>query len=330
MSTSKGTKIKSVSYSKYGYLFCIPFMLAFLVFWLYPTIYTLIIGFTDLRGPAAQGMHFLKEPFANFASILKSKTFREALGNTVLLWIINFIPQITLALLLTAWFTSANRKIRGQGLFKVMFYLPNIITSATVAILFSALFGYPMGPVNDLIQTLGRATPFDFRSSPWAAKLVVAFIQFWKWYGYTTIILISGVLGINPALFEAAQIDGASNRQTFFKVTLPCMRTILIFTLITSLIGGLNMFDIPKLYISNGGPGTATMTASIFIYIKGFAGTYQYNEAAAASMILFILVAILSSFIFVLMQDRYEVRAKRERRKEERALRKAAKEAIGT
>ena len=76
--------------------------------------------------------------------------------------------------------------------------------------------------------------PFDFSTSPWAAKIVVAFIQFWQWYGYTTIILISGVLGINPELFEAAEIDGASPRQTFFQITLPCMRTILIFTLITS------------------------------------------------------------------------------------------------
>ena len=119
------------------------------------------------------------------------------------------------------------------------------------------------------------------------------------------------MLGINPELFEAAEIDGASPSQTFFRITLPCMRTILIFTLITSLIGGLNMFDIPKLYIWNGGPANATMTTSVFIYAQAFSGSYLYNKAAAASMIMFVIIAILSGVTFFLMRDRSEVKAKR-------------------
>jgi len=309
----KKPKIKSVSYAKYGYLFSLPFIVIFLVFMLYPTLFTAVIGFTDFKGVVATSFKFLEHPFDNFASILANKTFRASLVNTIEIWVMNFIPQIGLALLLTAWFTNRSRKIRGQGAFKVLFYLPNIITAATVAILYSALFGYPIGPVNDILQSLHLTSkPFDFSTSPWAAKCVVAFIQFWQWYGYTTIILISGVLGINPELFEAAEIDGASPRQTFFQITLPCMRTILIFTLITSLIGGLNMFDIPKLYIWNGGPANATMTTSVFIYAQAFSGTYLYNKAAAASMIMFVLIAILSGFTFFLMRDRSEVKAKRE------------------
>ena len=309
----KKPKIKSVSYAKYGYLFSLPFIVIFLVFMLYPTLFTAVIGFTDFKGVVATSFKFLEHPFDNFASILANKTFRASLVNTIEIWVMNFIPQIGLALLLTAWFTNRSRKIRGQGAFKVLFYLPNIITAATVAILYSALFGYPIGPVNDILQSLHLISkPFDFSTSPWAAKCVVAFIQFWQWYGYTTIILISGVLGINPELFEAAEIDGASPRQTFFQITLPCMRTILIFTLITSLIGGLNMFDIPKLYIWNGGPANATMTTSVFIYAQAFSGTYLYNKAAAASMIMFVLIAILSGFTFFLMRDRSEVKAKRE------------------
>jgi multiple sugar transport system permease protein len=174
---------------------------------------------------------------------------------------------------------------------------------------------------------MGSGKAFDFSTDPLAAKLVVAFIQFWMWYGYTTIILISGVLGINPELFEAAEIDGASSSQTFFRITLPCMRNILVFTLITSLIGGLNMFDIPKLYIWNGGPANATMTASVFIYAQAFSGSYMYNTAAAASMIMFVIIAALSVLIFILMRDKYEVRAKREGRRADRALLKAKKEA---
>ena len=305
-------KVKGVSYAKYGYLFSLPFIIVFLVFMLYPTLFTAVIGFTDLKGVVATSFKFLEKPFDNFASIIANKTFRTSLVNTIVIWTMNFIPQMGLALLLTAWFTNRSRRIRGQGAFKILFYLPNIITAASVAILYGVIFAYPVGPINDILQSLHLIkAPFDFSTSPWAAKIVVAFIQFWQWYGYTTIILISGVLGINPELFEAAEIDGASPRQTFFQITLPCMRTILIFTLITSLIGGLNMFDIPKLYIWNGGPANATMTTSVFIYAQAFSGSYLYNKAAAASMIMFVIIAILSGVTFFLMRDRSEVKAKR-------------------
>jgi multiple sugar transport system permease protein len=326
-----GKRTKSVSYAKYGYIFSIPFIVTYLIFSLYPTLFTAVIGFTDLKGVTTQDFSYLKEPFANFKTILNNATFQNSFMNTVIIWVINFIPQIGLALLLTAWFTSRGRKIRGQGAFKVMFYLPNIITTATVAILFSSFFGYPVGPANDILTSLHAiAGPFDFSTSPWAAKLVVSFIQFWMWYGYTAIILISGVLGINPELFESAEIDGASSRQTFFHITLPCLRTIVLFTLITSLIGGLNMFDIPKLYIWNGGPANATMTTSVFIYAQAFSGSYMYNRAAAASMIMFVIIVALSAIVFFLMRDKYEARANRQIRRNRRVLRRMNKEAAAS
>jgi multiple sugar transport system permease protein len=321
-------RVKSVSYAKYGYIFSLPFILTFLFFSLYPTLFTAVIGFTDFKGVTTQTFHFLKEPFANFAGVLNNVTFQNSLRNTVVIWVINFIPQLGLALLLTAWFTGRKRKIRGQGAFKVMFYLPNIITAATVAILYASLFAYPVGPVNDILKSLHLTdAPFDFSTSPWGAKLVVAFIQFWMWYGYTAIILISGVLGINPELFESAEIDGASPSQMFFRITIPCLRTILLFTLITSLIGGLNMFDIPKLYIWNGGPVNETMTTSVFIYAQAFSGAYLYNRAAAASMIMFVIIAALSAVVFYMMRDRYEARALKQQKRDQRARSKAKKEA---
>ncbi len=320
---------KGVSYAKYGYLFSLPFIIAFLIFMLYPTLFTAVIGFTDFKGVATTTFKFLEHPFDNFVSIFKNQTFRDSLVNTIVIWVLNFIPQISLALLLTAWFTNRSRKIHGQGMFKVLFYLPNIITAATVAILYAAIFGYPIGPVNDILQSLHlMGKPFDFSTSPWAAKLVVAFIQFWQWYGYTTIVLISGVLGINPELFEAAEIDGATPSQTFFRVTLPCMRTVLVFTLITSLVGGLNMFDIPKLYIWNGGPANATMTTSVFIYAKAFSGTYLYNQAAAASMIMFVIIAALSGVTFYLMRDRSEARAKKAMKRIDAAVKRSKEAAV--
>ncbi len=318
---------KGVSYAKYGYIFCIPFVLAFLVFSLYPIIYTAVIGFTDFKGLGKTDFNFLENPFQNFQQILKNPSFKESLGNTVLIWVINFIPQILLALLLTAWFTSHRRKIKGQGAFKVLFYMPNIITAATIAILFNSLFGYPMGPVNDLFKIFGWSSePVNFLINKWTARGIVAFIQFWMWYGYTMIVLISGVLGMNPELFEASEIDGASGTQTFFYVTLPNLRTILLYTLITSMIGGLQMFDIPRLFLL-GGPDNATLTTSVFIYNQAFSGSYMYNRAAAASMIMFVIIAVLSAVVFYIMRDKYAAQLKKEKRNQMKELRKAEKAA---
>ena len=309
---------KSVSYAKYGYIFSAPFVLAFLIFSLYPIIYTAVIGFTDLKGLGKTNFKFLENPFQNFITIFKNPSFQVSLSNTAVIWIINFIPQILLALLLTAWFTSARRKVKGQGLFKVLFYLPNIITAASIAILFNALFGYPMSPMNDILMKLGIIdAPTNFMLDKWTTRGIVSFIQFWQWYGYTMIVLISGVLGINPELFEASEIDGATGAQTFFYVTLPCLRTIMLFTLVTSLIGGLNMFDIPRL-LALGGPDNATLTSSVFIYNQAFQGSYLYNRAAAASMIMFVIIAILSGALFFFMRDRYAVKQKKLERKAKR------------
>jgi multiple sugar transport system permease protein len=134
------------------------------------------------------------------------------------------------------------------------------------------------------------------------------------------IVLIAGVLGISPAIFEAAAIDGATNVQTFFRITLPSLRTILLYTLITSMIGGLQIFDIPKLFL-NGGPDNATLTTSVFIYNQAFSGSYLYNRAAAASLIMFGIIAALSALLFYIMRDRDAEILK----KEQKALLKAAR-----
>lgn len=311
-----------LSYARYGYIFSIPFVTAFILFSLYPTVYTAILGFTDMKGLLTTQFKFLSDPFQNFRTIMNNASFRLSLLNTLKIWIINFIPQILLALLLTAWFTSSRHRIRGQGFFKVSFYLPNIITAATIAILFNVLFGYPMGPVNDSLVKAGiLAQPYYFLSDKMASQLIVSFIQFWMWYGYTMIILISGVMGINPEIFEAADIDGANSAQVFFRITIPNIRTILLFVLITSMIGGLNMFDIPKLF-NLGQPGNATLTVSLFIYNQAFSGSYLFNRAAAASMIMFVIIAFFSMLIFLLMRDKKEAQERRDIRRLSRQVKR--------
>ncbi|HBG12933.1 MULTISPECIES: carbohydrate ABC transporter permease [Clostridia] len=320
-------KRKHSGYAKWGYIFCLPFTIAFLIFTLYPIIFTTVIGFTDCKGLGTVKFHFLvDDPFLNFKNILANPSFQKSFRNTIGMWICNFIPQIGLALLLTAWFTDNRNHIKGKGLFKVLFYMPNIITAATVAILFNALIGYPMGPVNDILMTLGITDqPINFQVNKAVARGSVSFIQFWTWYGYTMIILISGVLGISPEIFESAEVDGASRIQTFFYITIPNLKTILLFTLVTSLIGGLQMFDIPKLFLL-GGPDNATLTTSVFIYNQAFSGSYLYNRASAASMIMFIIICAASAVLFFTMRDKDEAELEKLTKQQEREYRKMQKE----
>lgn len=316
---------KSFSYAKYGYLFSIPFVVVYAIFSFYPTLNTAILGFTDAKGMMSlTSWHFLpaEDFFKNFVQIFKNPMFMIAFKNTVLLWTLNFIPQIALALLLTAWFTSRRNELRAQGFFKVVFYMPNIITAASIALLYNKLFAYPIGPVNSLLQALHIVDePINFLVKTSATRGIIAFIQFWMWYGYTMIILISGVLGINPDLYEAAELDGATNSQMFWKITMPNLKTILLYTLITSMIGGLNMYDIPQLF-NKGNPANSTLTVNMYIYNQAFSGSYQYARAAAASMVMFVIIAIASVLVFLLFNDE-DGKAKREAK---RAARRARKE----
>ncbi|MCL2440354.1 MAG: sugar ABC transporter permease [Treponema sp.] len=306
-----------VSYAKYGYIFSLPFVITFLFFMLYPLIYTIVIGFTDLRGIGRTDWNFLEKPFDNFVSVLNNNTFRVSTINTFKIWFINFIPQLFLALLLAEWFTNQRHRINAQGIFKVLFFMPNIITAASIAVLFNVLFMFPEGPIQDFLVMLGNRGVIDFQKGEFnfltnrtASQFIVAFIQFWMWYGYTMLILISGILGLNPSMYEAAEIDGATSVQQFFFITLPNLRTIMIFVLVTSMVGGLNMFDIPRLF-NNGMPDNATSTLSLFIFNQAYAGSYLFNRAAAASMIVFIIIAVLSSAVFFLMRDKDAIKSKK-------------------
>ena len=320
-------KTKSFDYAKWGYIFCLPFFIAWLIFSLYPTLYTVVIGFTDLKGVGKVDWHFLSgDIFANYKAVLGSDGFQRALKTTVKLWVCNFIPQLGLSLLLTAWFTDRRFKIKGEGAFKVMFYMPNIITAATIAILFNAMFGYPMGPINDILTRFHiLKEPFQFLVKKGWAQGIIIFIQTWMWYGYTMIVLISGVLGISPEIFEAAEVDGANGWQTFWLVTIPNIKTILLFTLVTSLIGGLNMFDIPNLFML-GGPDNSTTTTSLYIYNLAFKGGYQYNRASAASMVMFVLIVISSAVLFYFLRDKDEVALERIKKEQIKASKYRMKE----
>jgi multiple sugar transport system permease protein len=300
--TAKPKKLaKRKNRNKWGYIFVAPFFIFFLIFNFYPMFYTIYLSFTDLAGWATEP-NFVG--FQNFINIAQNQLFRRAISNTFILWIVNFIPQIILAFLLAYWFTNRRLHLKGIGFFKSMFYLPNIITAASVAMIFRSLFSYPRGPLNLLMLDWGLiSSPIDFYRSVTFTRLIVSFIQFWMWYGQTTIVLQAGILGIDESLFDAARVDGATDWQTFTKVTMPLMKPITLYVLITSLIGGLQMFDIPYL-LTGGGPHQAVETMITFIYKQAFTGGRNLNVAATGSVVLLLMTVILSLLVFNSFRDR--------------------------
>lgn len=286
---------------KFGYIFILPFFVVFAIFSLYPTIYTIFLSFTDLAGWAKE---YTLVGFSNFINVFNNQLFRQSVFNTFVLWIINFIPQILLAFVLAYWFTNKRLNLKRVNLWRSIFYLPNIITAASVALIFYALFSFPRGPLNLLFVEWGIfEAPYDFFRNQTITRLIVSFIQFWMWYGQTTIVLMAGVLSIDESLFEAAKVDGATDWQSFIKITLPLLKPITLYVLITSLIGGLQMFDIPLL-LTNGGPNGSVETMMTFIYKQAFQGGRNLNIAATGSVILLLITVFLSLFVFNLFKER--------------------------
>lgn len=298
---NRSGKGKLEGYNRYGYIFLAPFLLAFLIFQLYPILYTIFLSFTNLKG---WNTEYQIVGFQNYLTLFGNELFIKSIENTFILWIINFVPQVLIALLLAAWFTNVRMNVKGKGFFKVVFYLPNIITAASVAIIFYALFSYPRGPINVILQNIGiLSEPFEFFRSATGTRGIVSFIQFWMWYGQTMLVVISGILSINTSLFESAMVDGANDRQIFRKITLPLLKPILLYVMVTSLIGGLQMFDIPFL-LTEGNPENSVLTITMYIYKQAFTGSRNFDMAASASVILLLISVVLSVMMFRLFRER--------------------------
>ncbi|MDR0377411.1 MAG: sugar ABC transporter permease [Spirochaetaceae bacterium] len=305
--------------NRWGYFFVAPFIVVFLIFTLWPTVYTVMLGFTDLRGLRAD---FTFVGGANFVRLVQDPYFWGAIQNTFIIWGINFIPQLGVALVLSIWLSDVRLNLAGKGLFRAVIYMPNLLTAVSVALLYRSLFGYPSGPVNQFLFSLGfhveeirdgqvvqQAFNF-FRSVPFTRGLV-AFIQWWMWYGHTVILLMAGITSIPISLYESAVVDGANSRQTTWNVTLPLLRPIMLYILITSMIGGMQMLDIPFLLTDmRGAPDFKIRTTTVYQYNMAFQGRNDYAYASAISIGVFIITIILALLIFFFLQDRSELKKK--------------------
>lgn len=232
----------------------------------------------------------------NFKTILTPDLLKYA-GNTLILWLLGFIPQIAASLLLAVWLTDEAMKIKGKGFFKTVIYMPNLIMAAAFAMLFFALFS-DIGPINWILQNLGIVNaPIRFMSSVWWTRALIAIMGFLMWFGNTTILLMAAVLGVDTAVYEAARLDGASSFKIFTKITVPLIRPVLAYVLITSMIGGIQSFDVPQILTGgSGGPDRTSMT--LIMYLNNLLYNKNYGLAGALSVILFIATAVLSIFVF--------------------------------
>ena len=260
-------KSKSISYAKWGYLFILPFFVCFLIFSLIPLVDTIRYSFFEYyrSGIKEVGPNFIG--LENYISLLKSDMFKYG-GNTLILWVIGFIPQIVIALLLASWFTDIRLKIHGKQAFKVIIYLPNLIMASAFAMLF---FATRQGMVK-------------------------------KVAGNTTIMLMAAIMGISPDIFEASELDGCGGLKRFFYITLPLIRPILAYTLITSIIGGLQMFDVPQILTNGqGNPDRTSMT--LIMFLNSHLKSKNYGMAGALSVYLFIISGILCFIVYRMTND---------------------------
>ena len=294
-------KLKTVSYAKWGYLFILPFFLSYAIFSLIPLADTIRNSFYEYYAFGLKTVGPNWTGLSNYISLLSSDLPKYA-WNTFVMWILGFVPQIVVALVLASWFTDARLKIRGKQFFKVVIYLPNLIMASAFAMLFFALFSNA-GPINNILLNMGViGEAIRFMESTLGARTLVGLMNFLMWFGNTTIMLMAAIMGINPSIFEAAELDGRTHLQKFFKITLPQIKPLLTYTLITSLIGGLQMFDVPQILTGGkGAPDRTTMT--LIMYLNKHLQAKNYGIAGALSVFLFIISAILCWFVFKMNTD---------------------------
>lgn len=313
-------KQKSISYAKWGYVFILPFFLCYFIFSLIPLIDTIRYSFYEYyrSGIKEIGPTFIG--IENYVSIWQSDMLKYG-ANTLILWIIGFIPQIVIALLLAVWFTDIRLKIHGKQFFKVVIYLPNLIMASAFAMLFFTMFS-ASGPINSILLSLGIIQQrIDFMGSVFGVRSLIGFMNFLMWFGNTTIMLMAAIMGISGDIFEASEIDGCSGMKRFFYIILPLIRPILAYTLITAIIGGLQMFDVPQ--ILTNGHGTPDRSATTLImFLNNHLKSRNYGMAGALSVYLFIVSAILCFIVYRMINDKdpdgLKAASKRKKREEKR------------
>ena len=268
-----------------GWAFLLPAALLIFVFCFYPMVQALILSFQKGTGSAVQ-----PAGFANYARILKDATFQQCLFNTIFYFVIQVPIMLILALILAQLLNSPD--IKGKGIYRTMIFLPCATSLVSYSMIFKSLFAND-GLVNRVLSTVGIPT-VDWFQNAWAARWVIVIALVWRWTGYNMVFYLAGLQNIDYSIYEAARIDGASPLQQFVHLTIPLLKPTILLTAIMSTSGTLQLFD-ESVNLTAGDPGKATMTLTHYIYNISFVGTPKFNYAAALSVFILVVVAVLSA-----------------------------------
>lgn len=289
---------KLTAYNNWGYAFVLPFVIVFCIFSVYPVLRTLYLSFTNVK-VVSRNVKFVG--LDNYIRCATDKFFWRAVWNTVRIWIVNIVVQLGLAFLLMMVFSDVKYKIKGLRIFRLVYYLPNLIAATSIAFLFQTLLDKNFGTFNHLIAAIYKLFGATYHYTDWLgasshAGYTIAMIQAWMWFGNSFLMLMAGVQGINSDYYEAAAIDGAGRWTIFGKITLPLIKPIMMYVAITSLIGGLQMFDMPFLMISKPTASYGSVqTAMMYLYRFGFESqTKQVAYASSVAYMLFLIILTVS------------------------------------
>lgn len=256
------------------------------VFLLYPVFYSIYLSLHHM-----QGLNVEFVGLGNYMRMLQDPVFRQALWNNFIFLIFQVPIMLTLALILAFILNSPN--LKGRTFFRIALFLPSVTSLVSYAVLFRMMFQIG-GVVNEFLATIGLiSNPIDWLNSSFWAKVLIVIALCWRWTGYNMLFYLAGLQNISESSIEAAQIDGASSTQILFRVVIPQLKPVILFTSITSTIGTLQLFD-EVVNLTGGGPGTATITAAQLIYNHSFVYTSNFGYSATLSWVLVILIAALS------------------------------------
>ncbi len=281
--------------SRYGMYFILPFFIVFILIQLYPMLYTLYLSFTSWNGmtPVKQLVGG-----ANYLRLVKDRLFYKTIFNTLFIWIISVTPRMVVGLLVAVALTQY-KKVKGASLFRALFYFPNLVTASSISVLLSMILSWQTGILNKLLLSFGLIqSPVEWLGNPFYARSAVAITIWWMWFGHATILFMTGILSVPNDLLESAKVDGANNWKRFCYVTFPLLKPTFSYVFITSLIGGLQNFDIPKILTDGlGSPDKSILTSVMYLYNLTFT-SQQFGYGSAIAYGLFVVIMLITLFTF--------------------------------
>ena len=277
-----------------GYLFILPFVIGLIIINIYSRFYSVFVSFMKWDGSKSPAVFI---GLSNYIRLVHDKYFFMSIGNTWIMWLCGFIPQMVIALWLAVVLNDEH--LKGRSIFRAIFYLPNLITMASIGALFSFILDWQTGSLNKLLMSMHIIShKVNWLQSPAATRGTVSFTLWWIWFGYSMIIFMAGLKTISSDYYDAACVDGASKWQSFKYITLPLLQPTILYQVVTSVIGGLTLFDVPfVLSGGNGAPLYKSLTMVMYLYNTAFKN-YNFGYSGAIGVGLFIMVAILVGISF--------------------------------